>query len=789
MRNSAHYHVVLSIPSSEIRRGALLYSQKLFRCGGIDQADFIRRYPDECRKCPSEWVDSWEGQSNSGKPLLVISWRNLVQNKRTPAFSREFGVCQTAAEQVEKSQRSYYGISFLEDGRLRADCLDFRKSIPDDILYWGAGIPVLWERRVSTMGEILPEVSDFPHLFDMTVTSAKGTDNQDLSRFKRFQQVYELVRLASVGEARKVLMEAFRTLKGEEKPLLRNHNYLHNFVGQRKDGGLVSVIAHGSLERIGELAREAGAVSGVIVDNGGSVNLSLRNPGDTGLVPVISSYYHRPRAVAVAVFELKEPASGRLFSGMAQGTAAEERVQFIRAKQNQQTSLLFRYHTLQGVVKRRIAIPTHDLESADKVGLEIGNFAMSHGAYSVELDAPVDFIHQVVSFFHQRYRITPRALDPHKRRGMWLDHYLEDVYRKPLDGKPFKIASKGGFSESSAPPAQPLRINPGCKPAELTLGFDVGGTQIKCLVMQNGFVELGKSMVKTRGNGCSYETRVLEAQIRSAADEACRAAGVEMGNIDAFGVSWPGAVQNGRAATSKTMLDLEDLERSGYDPKLLDRIQDLGPWFRSILGLALDFPAAPYNDGSAEAAYISHAYELRGVLLLKIGATIAGGYVDENGGSDQLMEAGRMVIRTDKHAPRHPFSQTIGFASRLVGSHFLYEASKTRGLCAVNIDSAGTDLENIIAGGGDAADTATEIIKEMGINLSVLIGECIHHLDRIQHILIRGGLAGDHAVGRLLMKTMRDNLPPEVSALIFPELPNQHTGAFAVAWLAARMNL
>jgi hypothetical protein len=86
----------------------------------------------------------------------------------------------------------------------------------------------------------------------------------------------------------------------------------------------------------------------------------------------------------------------------------------------------------------------------------------------------------------------------------------------------------------------------------------------------------------------------------------------------------------------------------------------------------------------------AHRMGRRQVLLVKLGTTVAGGYVDAAGGIDYLTELGRCVIRADSEAPRHPFLSIQGFASRLIGTEALYEADAGRDYCKLLMESNGT---------------------------------------------------------------------------------------------------
>jgi hypothetical protein len=203
---------------------------------------------------------------------------------------------------------------------------------------------------------------------------------------------------------------------------------------------------------------------------------------------------------------------------------------------------------------------------------------------------------------------------------------------------------------------------------------------------------------------------------------------------------------------------------------------------RDALGLPQPVRIAAWNDGDVEALCEAHRMGRRKVLLVKLGTTVAGGYVDAAGGTDYLTELGRCVIRADSEAPRHPFSNIQGFASRLIGTEALYEAGIAAGLLVTRGD-AGRDYCKLMESNG----AARSIVDQMGRSLADLLVEVSLHLPAIDHIILRGGLLGDHAVGRALGAEATANVPQDLSRKLAFEDESVHSGAFAAAWLAARL--
>ena len=795
---TTNYQFTLHMPASKLANPFLMFDPDMRGCGGINTRNLEREYPDKCRKHLGEWLAICERDGKlGGGPILIVSWRNLIQNPRDPAYTKELGICQSALEQAELSRRPYRGISFLSGGRLRADVFLFSEPFPDDVQQFGSGIPVLWDGRVQTIEEMAPEVADFAHLWKLRVSTTQGSEAEAVDRYKRLQAVFERCKHATAEEASRAIMEEARGSKinGEghcmtllDSPLAREDAYLHNAVGVDADGGLVVVIANGSLEKIGELAQEAGAVSAVVVDNGGSCQVSLRRKPDGEIRPLVESYYHRPRSIAVAVFEMTTDAAHFPLVGQRDVGSNRTGIQFISSRREALQRVGLRFETGIGTVSRELTFSKLDGKAAEIVAIEIGNFTVIHGASSVAVDASPEFAARVRSKFWEKHRVMPRCMDPTTLRAMWLENYCEGLY-----GQPFTIRHS---AEEPPAPSYPVQADtmPNPTPASFTLGLDVGATNIKCVVLRNGAEKIGESTAKTRPPDPSqYTSTFFEERVRETVGECCAAAKVKLSELGAVGISWAGAVMNGKAATSKTSLDMKDI-LNGVSPNLefLARIRSLGPYMHEALKLNARIPVAVFNDGEVEVAYEANVTNRRGVLLCKLGATVAGGFIDHNGiSSPYLTELGRCVLRTDLDAPRHPVTRTLGVASALIGSIALAQFCGQRGVTSVqgapiSKDQAGHELSEVITSNSKHAGAALEVIREMSLHIAHLLIESVHHLKDVRHILLRGGPIGSHVLGNALRSCLNEYLPAHLREMIIPETPEQHSGAYAAAWLAAR---
>lgn len=786
-----NYRNAISVPRKDLRWTELMFDPQLNGQGGIDPNGLVRKYPLECLRSLPEWLALACARISMTGVIIVQTWRNLIQNRRCIAWTREHGLCQSSTEFAETSGRPYYGISFLVDGSLRADRYHPADGLADDVRQFGGGVPVLWEGRVLTIEETVSEVIDFAHVWRLQVSTSQGTLAKDASAFAVLHQAFEASHGLSSAEASRLMMEAARSLSLNRPPLDRETGYPHNLVGVRADGGLVSLIAHGSLEGLAEMARAAGAVSAVVVDNGGSSALALRRSPNAELRPLVESYYHRVPSIAAAVYELEGEPETTFFTGAELPFAPVSQPELIGSRRRKQPEVSLAFDTDHGTVTRHVRVGGLDSEGADLVAVATANFAAIHGARSVAIVvAPPseEFVSLVNSKFDERFSVTPRSSDPDGARGMWLSDYLSGIYDR-------RFSISGTLSESKVG-LEPSPAKPQSEPVEYALGLDVGATQIKCCVLRHG-KSLGEPMEVPTGLELKkeYNSAVLCERLRQVVKLALDAAELNIGLIQRVGVSWPGAVRNGIAATSKVLLDMTDMfvdvnDRQLLNRELFERLRVLENLVREQLNLNPECRVSAYNDGEVEAAFEAATNNRTGVLLCKLGGTVAGGFIDEAGDYRYLTELGRCVLRTDEAAPRHEHSKIRGWASLLIGSIAMARRATELGVSIdgreVSEQDAGRDLAKLIDAHSSFEIQARSIIDGMGVYVAELLIECEQNLGSVSHILLRGGPMADHKVGDLLRGAVLQNLPAHLRAKVDQTLAGQHHGAYAAGWLAAR---
>lgn len=767
---------VTRIPAERLKHCFLQFNpEKLDQCG-IDTRDLSRTYPKgEPRQTAEQWAASLD-ETIGDSPFYLQTFRNAVQNTGCPAYDTHYGVIQSDIENVQQHRRTYSGLAVMEDGRVEFKSLDLSRPVQSDIVRFISGIRVLDQGEVLCIEEMLPDIADISHAVQLNLFNGTLPNADEQLRFQRFQELYNEIRHGASGdEIAEKLLDAARGNQ-DEPPLLRTNSYLHNFCGTDKNGGLVLVTATGTLEEVAQIAKDAGAVSGAVVDNGGSVTHRYGKEGLKSARTLFESHYYRELCTAVAIYVM-HPGRESTFLSLPQQCPDRTPARHCTTRVH--------FETDHGITSQDTGAVHLDREDAINVAIQIGNFSMIIGASSAWVEAPESFVKHVRSCYRERYRATKRSEDPTTLRGCWMEYYVESIYEKP-----FQIRTGKPAGYSTAPLARAYKpnamiTNSSSSADSAVIGLDCGGSHIKSVLVRGDDVYVGKNFDTRPKDNSSYNTDFLKDQLRAAVGEVCKMAGIQKTDISGFGVSWAGAVRNQKVAPSKILLGLTDLWNSdGLIPARLQDVQDLGNWIRNALAVQSDVPITVFNDGEVEVL----GYERDNVLMVKLGTTIAGAYRDSTGNTNYLTELGRVVITRDENAPRHPASLIQGTANQLIGSSALARACREHRLFAtdgaeIELNTAGHQVSELLDSGNEVA---TEIVREMGRHLTTLILEVHSHLPDIKSIILCGGLTKG-TTGTLIREEVLRQLPDDISNRIDNSQPEQESGAIAAAKLVRRL--
>jgi hypothetical protein len=205
-----------------------------------------------------------------------------------------------------------------------------------------------------------------------------------------------------------------------------------------------------------------------------------------------------------------------------------------------------------------------------------------HGAVSAWIVAEPGFARRVLSKFRERCRVTPAQMDPLRLRSQWLEHYFELV-----NGIPFAICEGGDTGTSAV--SSPRRAGHDKQALEWTLRIDIGGNAVKVVVLYRGADVKGEAQVLTRVDAPDYDSASLGESVRAAVQAAAATARIYLAEIQACALSWPGALRQGKAAASKTLLNMRDVLSTDHpNVERFAEVRNLAIFLRSVLGLRLD---------------------------------------------------------------------------------------------------------------------------------------------------------------------------------------------------------
>jgi hypothetical protein len=311
MTNLIQYQFVVKILFSNLRKIHLLYDPRLNGLGGMNHLTGKRGFPLEYRRSPQEWLGQYTTSSEyGGGPVVTATIRNFFQNLRCPAWTREHGICQQKDEKATESKRPYYCYALFDDREKKVEPMkvrfiaregrpepvnEFDEPLPRDLKALLSFSPVLWDGVTLSEERMAAGLSDWPHLYDLRTSDARGLVGADVEHAERLTQVALAHHLSGEDEAGAAIVQKARGLRVE-------HNYLHHGWGVAEDG-IVFVVAHGSLKKLGELAKRAGCSHAIITENGGSIQIGLRR-ADGQFRPLAESYYFREPTISMLAMEL-----------------------------------------------------------------------------------------------------------------------------------------------------------------------------------------------------------------------------------------------------------------------------------------------------------------------------------------------------------------------------------------------------------------------------------------------------------------------------------------------------
>lgn len=171
-------------------------------------------------------------------------------------------------------------------------------------VHWAvSGQSILWDGQVPSLAEFVGETYDLRHIFHLLDNERLSpTEDQrrlirrDIGVLDELTRMYvENLGLTPAERGEKILAA------GKAKGLTRQCGYLHSSIGLG-DEGVVLLMAHGSVEAIGQAQRATGARRAILLNNGGSCGYYLSSLATRFFA---SSTYFRPFGISVLGLRLK----------------------------------------------------------------------------------------------------------------------------------------------------------------------------------------------------------------------------------------------------------------------------------------------------------------------------------------------------------------------------------------------------------------------------------------------------------------------------------------------------
>ena len=256
------------------------------------------------------------------------------------------------------------------------------------------------------------------------------------------------------------------------------------------------------------------------------------------------------------------------------------------------------------------------------------------------------------------------------------------------------------------------------------IGVDRGGTSIKVSLIKDGQI-VDESEILSRMDEITSADAHIE-EIKRAIDGAMENASID--KIDAIGISWAGAVRNGKIVSRAKLRQLSEAD--------FTKVKDIKKEVEQIFSV----PVYLINDGDAGAFCIATYEGKKGVLCLGIGRGLSGGFVDKTGNLDTgLHELGFMVIDFAKDAPRSS-RDIAGAAQQYISERGLLRIINNLGVFQDNELDA-EKMKHLIKLSQDNNPQAVTIFELLGIYLAEGIAEFCRYYDGIEEVIMFGGIA------------------------------------------------
>ncbi|RLE48150.1 MAG: hypothetical protein DRJ18_02425, partial [Candidatus Methanomethylicota archaeon] len=322
-------------------------------------------------------------------------------------------------------------------------------------------------------------------------------------------------------------------------------------------------------------------------------------------------------------------------------------------------------------------------ELARYVLYEVYNRLSIFGAEEILVDVDSGIYEEFIKLFN-----TPLEFDKkNKPKGyLELGSFMNIVYELP-DNKQFRIrhVSTEEFNRlKEATPVYEAACRDFTKLAGTYLGIDIGGSDIKIVVLQDGGVVYSykenwtPESFSEAGQHMDYILRLI--------DRALQETALSLQEINSLGISFNLVVVNNRPTGLGPVVNgLKAKEE-------IRKIKDIA----LTLQERLNIPVFILNDGDAGALWAAVRENAPNALALALGTGLAGGYADEALRiRDYLTEMGNVVLSLEEEALKHSFSKVLGAAQMYLSQRLAFELAETQGIDLSSISEKAEKLEHL----------------------------------------------------------------------------------------------
>jgi predicted NBD/HSP70 family sugar kinase len=288
------------------------------------------------------------------------------------------------------------------------------------------------------------------------------------------------------------------------------------------------------------------------------------------------------------------------------------------------------------------------------------------------------------------------------------------------------------------------------------IAVNIGKTKIKFGLLkfrENGRFEIVKVMdrnVWEEGDDRA-KFEVLFEKIISGIKEILLESGFRIEEIDGIGISGAVLVRHSQPLPLRVSFARFFSEQSFI--QFTHFCEEISQIFGGI-------PVVMGNDGNMEAVAVSKLNKLRNTLVLKLGTTLASGYVDEKGLIPEgIDEFNRVVVDMSPGAVMHTGMMVAGPAGCYIGWWGVENITKLLGLYEkYNFkpqDKVPLILKSWLTNGtAEQKEDAEKVFRKIGEYITELALE-LSRFYRIDNVMISGGLVSGKA-GEIILEAARD---------------------------------